>query len=133
MFKFCSNSVSALLLSATLVMGSLFSVTSQAAMVSTHAALAQQQLEYDQAQLMSALNQEGVRDQLMEMGVNPDQIEQRIATLTPDELVQFNQALQNDPAGQGVVGILLTLFIIFVITDMLCATDLFSFVKCINR
>jgi hypothetical protein len=35
--------------------------------------------------------------------------------------------------GESVIGILLLLFIIFIITDMLGATDIFPFVKNINK
>jgi hypothetical protein len=31
-----------------------------------------------------------------------------------------------------VVGIIVLFLVIFIITDMLCATDIFSFVKCLR-
>ncbi len=127
------RSLPALIISITLIFSSFSSVTSQAAMVSTHDAITQTSISYDRAQLSEALNQEGVRAQLLDLGVDPIQIEKRINSLTADELSQLNQSLSDAPAGQGVVGVLLTLFIVFVVTDMLCATDIFSFVKCINR
>ncbi|MGS7337782.1 PA2779 family protein, partial [Enterobacter kobei] len=46
---------------------------------------------------------------------------------------QFNQQLDQAPAGAGVVGIIVLFLVIFIITDMLCATNIFNFVKCINR
>ncbi|MBU3071074.1 PA2779 family protein [Aestuariicella sp. G3-2] len=128
-----SNRFFALLLSLLLVSTSLLSVSAQAGMVTTQQAVSQEFVEYDRARLMEALNQEGVRDQLTGMGVDPAEIEQRIATLNADELAQLNTELANMPAGQGVVGVLLVIFVVFIITDMLCATDLFTFVKCINR
>lgn len=128
-----SNRFFALLLSLLLVSTSLLSVSAQAGMVTTQQAVSQEFVEYDRARLMEALNQDGVRDQLTGMGVDPAEIEQRIATLNADELAQLNTELANMPAGQGVVGVLLVIFVVFIITDMLCATDLFTFVKCINR
>lgn len=128
-----SNRFFALLLSLLLVSTSLLSVSAQAGMVTTQQAVSQEFAEYDRARLMEALNQDGVRDQLTGMGVDPAEIEQRIATLNADELAKLNSELANMPAGQGVVGVLLVIFVVFIITDMLCATDLFTFVKCINR
>jgi len=37
------------------------------------------------------------------------------------------------PAGEGVGGVLLVVFIVFVITDVLGATDIFSFIRPIAR
>ena len=72
------------------------------------------------------------REQKLEsLGVPREQVEARIASLTPAELQQFNQRLEQEPAG-GWVGIIVLFLVIFIITDMLCATDIFSFIKCIN-
>jgi hypothetical protein len=103
-----------------------------AAMIGTHEVLAEQQHQVDQAQLMAMLDDEQVKDKLVAMGVEREQVESRIASLTPAELAQFNQQLDQAPAG-GVVGIIVLFLVIFIITDMLCATNIFNFVKCINR
>ena len=104
-----------------------------AAMIGTHEVLAEQQHEVDKAQLMAMLDDEQIKDKLLAMGVERDQVESRIASLTPAELAQFNQQLDQAPAGAGVVGIIVLFLVIFIITDMLCATNIFNFVKCINR
>ena len=79
------------------------------------------------------LDDQQVKDKLLAMGVERDQVENRINNLTSAELAQFNQQLSEAPAGAGIVGIIVLFLVIFIITDMLCATDIFSFVKCINR
>ncbi|WP_439136152.1 PA2779 family protein [Pseudomaricurvus sp.] len=127
------NRFFAIFLSFLMVFTSLLSVSAQAGMVTTQQAVSQQFVEYDRGRLIEALNQDGVRDQLTNMGVDPAEIEQRISTLTADELAQLNTEIANMPAGQGVVGVLVLIFVVFIITDMLCATNLFSFVKCINK
>ena len=104
-----------------------------AAMVGTHEVIAEQQHQVDQQQLMAMLDDEQVKEKLVSMGVDRDQVESRIASLTPAELAQFNHQLDQAPAGAGVVGIIVLFLVIFIITDMLCATNIFSFVKCINR
>jgi len=95
--------------------------------------IAEQQHKVDQEQLMAMLDDEQVKEKLVSMGVDRDQVESRIASLTPAELAQFNQQLDQAPAGAGVVGIIVLFLVIFIITDMLCATNIFNFVKCINR
>ncbi|MBM7060072.1 PA2779 family protein [Pseudomonas sp. UL073] len=105
----------------------------QAAMIGTPQVLQQQQHQVDQAQLRAMLDDQQVQQKLEAFGVERTQVEARIASLTPAELAQFNQQLQQEPAGaSGVVGIIVLFLVIFIITDMLCATDIFSFIKCIR-
>lgn len=107
----------------------------QAAMIGTPQAMqeqpAAQQQPVDKAQLRAMLDDRKVQQKLESLGVPREQVEARIASLTPAELQQFNQRLEQEPAG-GWVGIIILFLVIFIITDMLCATDIFSFVKCIN-
>jgi len=100
----------------------------QADLVSTHSLMH----TYTQDSLSAALASDELKIQLQAMGVDVEQLNDRIASLTPNEIAQLNAHLETQPAG-GIVGVLVTLFLVFVLTDMLCATDLFSFVKCINR
>lgn len=93
----------------------------------------QQQQPVDREQLRAMLDDQGVQKKLTALGVDPTQVTERINSLTPTELAQFNQQLHEAPAGSSVVGIIVLFLVIFIITDLLCATDLFSFVKCINR
>ncbi|WP_443191107.1 PA2779 family protein [Pseudomonas indica] len=105
----------------------------QAAMIGTPEVLAEQQLQVDRQQLLTMLDDQDVKKKLESLGIQKEQVEQRINSLTPAELAQFNQQLDQAPAGAGVVGIIVLFLVIFIITDLLCATDIFSFVKCINR
>jgi len=105
----------------------------QAAMVGTPEVIAEQQQQVDRQQLLTMLDDQKVQDKLVSMGVDRDQVEQRINSLTPAELAQFNQQLDQAPAGAGVVGIIVLFLVIFIITDMLCATNIFNFINCINR
>jgi hypothetical protein len=104
-----------------------------AAMIGTGEVLAEQQQQIDREQLLGMLEDQQVKDKLVALGVDREQVETRIASLTPAELAQFNQQLDQAPAGAGVVGIIVLFLVLFIITDMLCATNIFNFVKCINR
>lgn len=120
------------LLAILILFSSLMSAHAQAGMVSTHDLLAAGQASYSTAELQAALDSAELQVQLSEMGVDTQQLAERIASLTPAEIKQLNAELESQPAG-GIIGVLLTIFIVFVITDMLCATDIFGFVKCINK
>lgn len=104
-----------------------------AAMIGTGEVLAEQQQQVDRQQLLSMLDEQDVQEKLLGMGVDRSQVEDRINSLTTAELAQFNQQLSEAPAGSGVVGIIVLFLVIFIITDLLCATNIFNFVKCINR
>jgi hypothetical protein len=70
-----------------------------------------------------------VQQQLVELGVNPDAAKARVAAMTDAEIAQLNQSLADMPAGGSVLGVLLIIFLVFVITDVLGATDIFPFIK----
>jgi len=105
----------------------------QATMIGSPEVIAEQQQQVDRQQLLTMLENEDVQKKLVSMGVEQDQVEQRINSLTPAELAQFNQQLDQAPAGAGVVGIIVLFLVIFIVTDLLCATNIFNFVNCINR
>lgn len=103
----------------------------QAAMLGTPQVLQEQRQPVDRQQLLNMLDDQQVQQKLEELGVDRQQVAARINRLTTAELAQFNQQLAQEPAG-GIVGVIILLLVIFIITDMLCATDIFSFVKCVR-
>lgn len=105
----------------------------QAAMIGTPEVVAEQQRQIDRQQLLGMLEDQEVQKKLESLGVDKAQVEQRINSLTAAELAQFNQQLDEAPAGGSIVGIIVLFLLIFIITDMLCATDVFTFVRCVNR
>ena len=66
--------------------------------------------------------------QLMDLGVERQQANQRVATLSDQQVTKISQKMSELPAGAGAGSILLTLFIVFVITDVIGATDIFTFI-----
>ena len=99
-----------------------------AAMVGTTTALQQAQSIYERAELLEMLDREAVQSQLQAMGVDAEAAKQRVAAMTDEEIRQLNARLAEMPAGGDALGIVLLLLIIFIITDMLGATDIFPFV-----
>jgi hypothetical protein len=79
--------------------------------------------------LQQLFEQEIAQQQLQEWGVNPDQIKSRIDSLTDAELARINQQVNDLQAGGDVLGILLVIFLVFVITDIIGATDVFPFIN----
>ena len=123
---FSSKNLLTLVLSLVVVILSLGN--SQAALVTNQQIIYQTtQLENKQT-LLNALQREEVQQQLASMGVSPDELEQRVNHMTPEEIAQLNQKMSDLPAGSGILGTLLVIFIVFVITDVIGATDIFPFI-----
>jgi hypothetical protein len=109
-----------------------YSSYTQASPISTQALISAHGHSYSKADLQTALASEELKTQLEEMGVDPEQLNDRIASLTASEIVKLNAELEQQPAG-GIVGALVTIFVVLVVTDMMCATNVFTFVKCVNK
>lgn len=111
---------------------SLGALPASAAIVGTGDLLAEQRADLDRQELLNLLAQNEVQQTLADLGVSEDQVRDRIQSLTPAELASFKTQLAEAPAGEGVVGIIVLFLLVFIVTDMLCATDIFTFVKCIR-
>jgi hypothetical protein len=48
--------------------------------------------------------------------------------MTQDEVAQLNQQINQLPAGGDGLGIVILVFLVFVITDVIGATDIFPFI-----
>ncbi len=105
----------------------------QAAMITSSDLVQQTQNHVEREQLLVMLDRSEVRQQLTEMGVEPEAAKMRVANMSDAEVTQLNQKLEQLPAGSGIVEPVVLLFIVFLITDMLGATDIFPFVKSINN
>ncbi|WP_176330020.1 PA2779 family protein [Oceanospirillum sanctuarii] len=101
----------------------------QAAMISNQAIV--QQLDRQQA--IALFDRADVQEQLTQLGVDSELAKSRVAAMSDAEIAQLNQHLADQPAGQDILGLAFMVFVVFVITDMLGATDVFPFVKNINR
>lgn len=82
--------------------------------------------------LLQSIQRADVKAQLQAMGVSPADIEDRVNTMTAEEVAQLNRHIAELPAGGDVLGVILIVFIVFVITDVIGATDIFPFIKPVN-
>jgi len=106
--------------------------SAQAAMITNDIVIAQSQQQDARNELVRTVQREDVRQQLLDLGVSPAVVEDRINMMTPEEIAHLNQQIADLPAGGDVLGVLLVIFIVFVITDIIGATDIFPFIKPVN-
>lgn len=118
--------IGSLLLAASLLLAPVAPV--QAGMVGTAQVLAAEQGRLDRDRLASLLERQDLQQQLSALGIDVQDAKARVASLTDAEVARLNQRVAELPAGGDVLGVILLIFIIFVITDALGATDIFPFV-----
>jgi hypothetical protein len=95
-------------------------------MVTTQELAMQAELQLQRDDVRNFIARDDVRDALTNYGVNPADIDARIDNLTTSELLQIQNQLSTLPAGgSGVLAVVLGLIIIFVLLDLLGATDVF--------
>jgi len=119
-------------LAAMMVVVGLMSATAQAAMVTTGDMVVTKSLEQTRNQVMSILDQKEAQDTLVKLGVSRADVEERINSMTADELQAFSKQVEDMQAGGSVLGIILTIILILLILDLLGATNVFPAIKPIN-
>jgi uncharacterized protein DUF6627 len=117
------------LVSACLVFMGLQVSAVQAAMVSTQSQIQFEQFNYDRDQLLKAVQKQEVTDVLLSWGVEPQDVESRVQSMTPAEVAEFNQQLSEMPAGEGVVGLVVLVFVVLIALDLLGTTNIFPVIK----
>ncbi|WP_018078370.1 DUF6627 family protein [Thiobacillus denitrificans] len=100
----------------------------QAGMVGTAQVLAAEQGRMDRHRLASLLEREDLQHRLSALGVDVQDARNRVANLTDAEVARINQHITELPAGGDVLGVVVLIFIVFIITDAIGVTDIFPFV-----
>jgi len=124
--NFPIRKVGSLLLAASLLGAQVAPV--QAGMIGTGHLLVAEQGRLDRARLSSLLEREDLQQRLAALGVDVNDARNRVAGLTDAEVARINQRLAELPAGGDVLGVIVLIFVIFVITDVIGATDIFPFI-----
>lgn len=101
-----------------------------AGMLSTDSAVASASIE--RARVASFLEREEVRAQLEASGVSLESAKARVAAMTDDEARQLAGQIDILPAGGSVLGVLFTVFIVLLITDILGFTKVFPFTRSVR-
>lgn len=99
----------------------------RADIVTTGQWLEPEQGEANQASL--AAQRAYLEQRLVTWGVDPELAAERVARLTPAEVHELAQRIDEMPAGAGVVNAVVFVFLVLLITDILGVTDIFPFVR----
>ncbi len=118
------------LIVSTTLMGLPFAA--QAGMVTTEEAITAQSDTANRARVNDFLARDDVRQALEQRGVTGEAAAERVRALSDAEVAQLADKVGSAPAGGEVLGILLTVFVVLLITDILGFTKVFPFTRAIR-
>jgi hypothetical protein len=107
--------------------------TANATLISTQQLASANTTLSNKGPLTSALERPEVQAQLESLGISKEDAERRIASLTEEEIHALNNKIENLPAGAGVVGALILIFVVLLVTDILGFTKVYPFTKPIGQ
>ena len=113
-----------------------FMHSAQATLVSTEQVAASEGVRSataERAQVDQLLARADVAAGLQERGVSVEQARARVAALTDAEVATVAQTIDTAPAGAAdVLGVIVTIFVVLLITDILGFTKIFPFTRSIR-
>jgi len=131
-FKDIARSSVAMGVAAQLVLATQYAGTAQAEMISTDTAISDQVNATSRAALLTEVHRDDVQAELVRQGVDPAEAEARIVALTDAEIRKTIAQMDDNSAGASIAGTIATVFIILLVTDLLCLTRLFNFTRCVR-
>ena len=81
---------------------------------------------YGEPTVNAALARDQVRSQFQSLGVDPTQVEARVAALTDAELRTLAGQMQDMPAGAGALAIIGIVFLVLLILEAVGVIDIFK-------
>lgn len=82
--------------------------------------------------VINFLTREEVRKTIEAQGVDPQAAVDRVRAMSDEEVQQLAGRIDQMPAGGDVLGVLFTIFIILLVTDILGFTKIFPFTRSIR-
>jgi len=104
---------------------SVLTPVSQATVIDTRTILAAQ-ADSPQADVQAFLARGEVRDQLIALGVDPDDASGRVAALTGQEVGLLQNHINDLPAGSSALALLGAVFLVLVVLELVGVTNIFS-------
>jgi hypothetical protein len=101
-------------------------LVAQAGIIGTLQAVESYNRATDLGTINSALAREQVRAQFATLGVDPAQIETRVAAMTDAELRSLAGQMQDLPAGSDALAVIGILFLVLLILELVGVIDIFK-------
>jgi len=118
------------LIFSTLAMG--LPATAQAGIVSTQDVLSTSSATMNRAQVNTFLARADVRKGLLDQGIDIEAAQSRVNALSDAEVAELAGRVDQAPAGGDVLGLMFTVFIVLLVTDILGLTKVFPFTRSVR-
>ncbi len=122
----------ATLLIPAMTLGALPLSAQAAGLISTEQALVTAAGDHHRTKVSDFLARDDVRQALTQQGVSADEAIERVRAMSDAEVATLADRVDSAPAGAGVVGALVTIFVVLLITDILGFTKVFPFTRSIQ-
>lgn len=119
-----ASKIVAFVLSVALVFAGTTSIAN-ATLITTQQAVTVDARAQQEAQVRDALAREDVSRMMVEMGVDPADVDSRIASLSDAELAELHGQVEQLPAG-GVLAVLGVVLIVLIVLELTGAIDIFK-------
>ncbi|HUX65117.1 PA2779 family protein [Sulfuricella sp.] len=106
--------------------------SAHAGLVGTDKVAVSAQSQSERERIRAFLDREDVRKELQTQGVDVNTAKARVDALTDEEVQKVAGKLDKMPAGGEIIGILFTIFVILLVTDILGFTKVFPFTRSIK-
>ena len=101
-----------------------------AGMIGTEAVVNAAQVQQGRERLRQVLSRNDVQTQLMARGVDPAQVQERVESLTDQEVQTLAAKMDQLPAGgDGALELLVLVLLVLLITDIMGLTNVYPFVN----
>jgi hypothetical protein len=88
------------------------------------------------ARVMGILERADVQAEMRALGVDPAEAIERVNAMSDGEIKHVAGKIDESPAGGNVIGVVVgaifLVFIVLLLTDILCLTSVFPFTKCVG-
>lgn len=101
----------------------------QAALIGAEEVVAAQSRQDAEQKISTALARDDVSSTLEKLGVGEDEVRDRVAALSDEEINTLSDRIDRLPAGGDFFGTVGLIFIILLITDLLGLTKVFPFTR----
>lgn len=122
------------LIASLLIISSIlgFPLTAQASIITTDEVLSTEVTGANRDRVSTFLARADVRDALQAQGVNPELALDRVKAMSDVEVAQLAGRIDQAPVGGDILGILFTVFIVLLVTDILGLTKVFPFTRSVR-
>ncbi len=130
--KSFKKSVSSGLIACLLAVSLPFSAQARIVATEEITAPAATSLSADRVAVNQFLVRDEVRQAMLGQGVTSQAALERVAAMSDAEVAQLAGRIEQAPAGAGVLGILFTVFIVLLVTDIMGLTKVFPFTRSVR-